>query len=117
MGAGLGLGGKGVDEGAHLVARRQVGGGDGAGAGTHGGEHVAQDLAVEAGLAAEVVVDHRLVQAGGVGDAVDARAGEAVGGEGGGGGGEEAVARGIGARRRPAPARFRALSRPSRPPD
>ncbi len=46
-----------------------------------GAEHVAEDLAVERRLAAEVVVDHRLVEAGGAGDAVDAGAGEATGGE------------------------------------
>ena len=88
-----------------LSAGGELGGGDGADAGADGGEHVAEDLAIEPGLAAEVVVDHRLVQARGVGDAIDAGAGEPVRGEGGGGGGKDAVARGIGARRRPAPAR------------
>ncbi len=96
--------GKGVDERADLFGRREIGGGDGAGAGADGAEHVAEDVAVEPGLAAEVVVDHRLVEARGVGDAVDAGAGESVRGEGGGGGGKDAIARGIGAGRRTAPA-------------
>ena len=57
-----------------------------------------EDLAVERRLAAEVVVDHRLVDAGGAGDAVDVGAGVAAGGELGGGGGEHAGA-GIDGRR------------------
>ena len=60
--------------------------------GPDGAEHVAQDLAIERGLALEVVVDHRLVQARGAGDAVDVGAGVAARGELGGGGGEDAVA-------------------------
>ena len=49
-------------------------------------EHVAHDLAIERELVGEVVVDHRLVDAGGARDVVDADAGEAVAGERFGGG-------------------------------
>ena len=73
-----------------------------------------EDLAVERGLAAEVVVDHRLVEAGGGGDAVDAGAGEAVGGELAAGGGEDPVARPI---RRPPARPSASRSPPSRPCD
>src|SRR5690606_8916917 len=59
-----------------------------------GPEDVEQDLAIERGLAAEVVVDHRLVQAGAGSDAVDLGAGEPAGGELGGGRGEETIAAG-----------------------
>ena len=52
-------------------------------------EHLAQQRAVEALLALEVVVEHRLVDPGAAGDAVDARAGEAALGEFEGGGGED----------------------------
>ena len=69
------------DEAADLVGRvcggsRRAGDADGDGL-----EHVAEDLAIERGLAAEVVVDHRLVDARGAGDAIDAGAGEPAGGE------------------------------------
>lgn len=47
------------------------------------------DLAVEGTLAVEVVVNHRLVEACGVSDVVDADAVEAAGGEELGGGGED----------------------------
>ena len=107
----LALGGEGGDELADLVGGRELGGGDGAHPGADGAEHVAEDLAVERGLAAEVVVDHRLVQARGAGDAVDAGAGEAARGELGRGGGKHAVARRVGAGGRAPPAappRFRA---------
>ena len=70
----------------------RLGGRDVADARADGAEHVAKNLAVELGLAAEVVVNHRLVQAGGGGDAVDAGAGKAVRGKGGGGGGEDTIA-------------------------
>ena len=63
-----------------------------------------EDLAVERRLAPEVVVDHRLVDAGGAGDAVDVGAGEAARGELGGGGGEQPLAA----------ARFRRAGAPSR---
>ena len=46
-----------------------------------GAEQLAQDLAVERGLAAEVVVEHRLVDARRGGDAVDLGAVEPAGGE------------------------------------
>ena len=90
----LGLGGDGLDEargssrpaGAPARATSRDARADGA-------EHVAEDLAVERRLAVEVVVDHRLVDAGGGGDAVDVGAGKAAGGELGGGGGEEPLAR------------------------
>ena len=58
-----------------------------------GAEHVADDLAVEGELVGEVVVDHRLVEASGVGDVVDADAVEAAGGEELGGGVEDVFAR------------------------
>ena len=56
----------------------------------------AQQRAVEALLALEVVVEHRLVDLGAAGDAVDAGAGEAALGELEGGGGEDAVGRDAG---------------------
>ena len=56
-------------------------------------EHLPQEDAIEALLALEVVVEHRLVDAGAAGDAVDAGAGEAVRGEFEGGGGQDAVRR------------------------
>ena len=59
-------------------------------------EHLAQQRAVEALLALEVVVEHRLVHPGAAGDAVDAGAGEAALGEFEGGGGEDAVGRDAG---------------------
>ena len=62
--------------GGGRVDRHGVPGGDG-----EGGEALADDRAIEGDLAAEVVVDHRLVHAGAVGDAVHAGAAEAVGGE------------------------------------
>ena len=46
--------------------------GDGAGAAADRAHHVAHDLEVELALAAEVVVEHRLVDAGARGDAVGA---------------------------------------------
>ena len=91
--SGLGLGGDGLDEEADLRFRRDGRVRRRLGSAPDGLKHVAQDLAVERRLAAEVVVDHRLVEAGGAGDAVDAGAGEAVGRELGGGRGEEARAR------------------------
>ena len=66
-----------------------------AGAVEDGADECLEDLRVQGGLVPEVVVDHRLVDAGGPGDAVHAGAVEAAGGELGRGGGEEAVA-GIG---------------------
>ena len=55
------------------------------------GEHLAEQGAVERALALEVVVDHRLVDAGAAGDAIDAGAAEPALGELEGGGGEDAV--------------------------
>ena len=77
--ARLGLDGDRLDEGADLVGR--VAGGRAASETRRadGLEHVAEDFAVERGLAGEVVVDHRLVDARGAGDAIDAGAGEARG--------------------------------------
>ena len=80
-----------------MKAARRCVGGDGASAMSatrraDGPEHVADDLAVEGELVGEVVVDHRLVDAGGVGDVVDADAVEAAGGEELGGGGEDGLA-------------------------
>ena len=66
--------------------------GDLADQGADGAEHVADDLAVEGELVLEVVVNHRLVDAGGVGDVVDADAVEAAGGEELRGGKEDVVA-------------------------
>src|SRR5688500_15855789 len=86
------------DVGADLVLGGGVGRRDRDDPGADGAEHVAQDLAIERGLAGEVVVDHRLVQPGGARDAVDVGAGVAFGGELAGGGREDAVARDGGAR-------------------
>ena len=55
-------------------------------------ELTAQDLAEEVVLVAEVVVEHPLVDAGAAGDAVDARARQALGGELVEGGGEDPLA-------------------------
>src|SRR4029453_1757196 len=68
------------------------GGGGGADAPTDRMEHLAEDLLVERGLAVEVVVNHRLVDVRGAGDAVDVGAGNPAGGELGGGGGKEPLA-------------------------
>jgi hypothetical protein len=95
-GVAQGLVEEAADEGGELGGGPVAGGADGLHAGAEGGEGAADGLAVEGVLAVEVVVDHRLVEAGFPGDAVDAGAGEAVGGELPGGGGEEAGA-GIGA--------------------
>jgi hypothetical protein len=80
------------DELFEFLFRARVGGGDGADALTHRMEHLAEDLLVERRLAVEVVVNHRLVDVGGAGDAVDVGAGKPAGGELGGGGGEEPLA-------------------------
>ena len=87
----LGFRRKRLDEGAHFCVWRSIGGRDLANARADGAEHVAKDFAVELGFVAEVVVDHRLVEPGRVGDAIDARAGKAVRGKGGGGGGQDPV--------------------------
>ena len=55
------------------------------------GEGRAQQRAVQRLLAAEVVVEHRLVDAGAAGDAIDAGAGVAARGELDGGGGQDAL--------------------------
>ena len=57
-----------------------------------GGEDAAEDLDVEGDLVVEVVVDHRLVDAGAAGDGVHRGAAEAVGGELGDGGVEDVLA-------------------------
>ena len=59
-----------------------------------GGERAPDDLAVEGLLAGEVVVEHRLREPRGAGDAIDTGAGEALRGELRRGGGDQAVARG-----------------------
>ena len=91
--AGLCLRSDGLDEEADLRSGGTADVRRGRGAAPDGLKHVVQDLAVERRLAAEVVVDHRLVHAGGTGDPVDAGAGEAMGRELGGGRGEEARTR------------------------
>ena len=72
-----------------------VGGGLGGGNGLHalGGlaEHLAQQRSVQLLFAAEVVIEHRFVDARAAGDAIDPGAGEAAIGELGRGGGEDAV--------------------------
>ena len=81
VGPGFGGAGDGVHVAADLLFgrdRRMRRFGD---RGADGGEHVAQDLAIERRLAVEVVVDHRLVQPGGAGDAIHVGAGVAAGGE------------------------------------
>ena len=68
---GDGLAGDGVDELTDLERRRLIGVAPGRDGIADGIEQLAQDLAVEARFAAEVVVEHRLVDAGLGGDAVD----------------------------------------------
>ena len=89
--------GDGLDEAAQLRLRGAsplADGFDGAG---DAAEQVEQDRLVERGLALEVVVEHRLVDAGAGGDAVDLGAVEPAGGELLGGGREDPVAGGGGA--------------------
>jgi hypothetical protein len=81
------------DERAELPVRGTAGGADGVDGVGDGAEQVAEDLAVQAGFALEVVVNERLVGAGGGGDPVDGGAVEAAGGELGRGRGEEPPAR------------------------
>ena len=100
----LGRFGDGRDELRQLLLRGRVGGGDGADPLADGVEHLAEDLLIERRLALEVVVDHRLVDVGGAGDAVDVGAGEAARRELGGGGGEQPLAA----------ARFQTAGPPSR---
>ena len=69
--------------GALGLARRVHADGDGL-------EHIAQDFAIERRLAGEVVIDHRLVDARGAGDAIDIGAGEASRRKFGGGRSEHA---------------------------
>ena len=63
------------------------------------GERAPEQRAVQALFAVEVVVEHRLVHAGAAGDAVDASAAEAAGGEFDRGGGEDAIRRHAGGTR------------------
>jgi len=88
----VGLGLEGVDEGDQLLRRGERRGDDGGRAVADGGEDAAEDLEVEGELVVEVVVDHRLVEAGAAGDGVDGGAAEAVEGELGDGGGEDGLA-------------------------
>jgi hypothetical protein len=90
---GLGFDRDGIDERAHFVGGRCARALRVADASGDGFEHVVEDLAVEGGLAAEVVVDHRLVDARGPRDAVDAGSGKAAGGKLGRGGGQQPLAR------------------------
>jgi hypothetical protein len=99
VGAGLSFGDEGGDEAVELVGGVGVGGSDGGEAVAHGGEDGAEDGGVEGLLAVEVVVDHRLVEAGAGGDAVDGGGGEAAESELGGGGVEDALT-GVGRRGR-----------------
>ena len=99
--ARLTLDGNRLDEAADLVLGGRAGACHLAHARADGVEHVADDLAIEGGLAAEVVVDHRLVDAGGAGDAVDVGAGVAAGGELRGGGVQQRPSRIPHRRRRP----------------
>ena len=77
------------DPGVEFRLRRTVAVGNRTRAGAYCAEHVLEDFAVEVRLAAEVVVNHRLVDAGFLGDAVDAGGGIAALGEFGGGGLED----------------------------
>ena len=81
------------DGAVDFLGGRAVAGGDGAAGARRRREDLAEQRAVEALLAVEVVVEHRLVHAGAAGDAIDAGAGEAALGELEGGGGEDAVGR------------------------
>jgi hypothetical protein len=87
--AGAGLFGDGGDPGVELVLRGAGAVGNGTGADADGAEHIAQHFHVEAVLAAVVVVDHRLVDLGLDGDAIDARAVVAAFGELASGGGKD----------------------------
>ena len=98
VGAGFPFGGDGIDEPADFFFGSQRRGGDGAYAGADRVEHVAEDRAVERGLALVVVIDHRLVDAGRARDSIDVGAGVAARGELGRGGGEDPGA-GIGGSR------------------
>ena len=79
------------DDAVELVGRRGGAGGDGLEALSGTAEGVAQQRAVQPLLAVEVVVQHRLVDAGAPGDSIDARSGEAARGEFDRGGGEDPV--------------------------
>ena len=79
------------DGAVDLVGGRGGAGGDGLEALGGAAEGLAQQRAVQPLLAVEVVVEHRLVDAGAAGDAIDAGAGEAARGEFDGGGGEDPV--------------------------
>src|SRR5439155_15287055 len=83
--------GEASDDLVELFGGGSCAGGDRAEAVGGEGEMAAQERAIELLLAAEVVVEHGLVDAGATGDAVDAGAGKAALGELGGGGGEDAV--------------------------
>jgi hypothetical protein len=80
----------GLDPGVDLLFRGAGAVGNRPRPAADGSEHVAEDLVVELELAAEVVVDHRLVDAGFEGDAVDAGSLEPAGGEFRSGGGKNA---------------------------
>ena len=97
IGSGVGIGLDGAEEGAQVArraARRRGAGAVVASSAARGdrGEALGEHVAVEAELALEVVVDHRLVDAGPARDAVDAGAGEAAGGELDPGGAEDVAA-------------------------
>ena len=64
---------EGADPGVELVLGRARAVGDSAHARTDGANHVADDFGIEPGLAAEVVVEHRLVDPGPGGDAFGSR--------------------------------------------
>ena len=85
--------GKGGDGAVDLLGGRAAAGGNGLQRLDGEREHLPQQDAIEPLLALEVVVEHRLVDAGAAGDAIDAGAGEAVLGELEGGGGQDAVRR------------------------
>ncbi len=71
--AARGLFDQGADPRVELVLGRAGAVSDRAHPGTDGAHHVANDLRVELALAAEVVVEHRLVDPGPGGDAIGAR--------------------------------------------
>ena len=79
-----------------LLGGRAVAGRDGPEPFDRAGENLAEQRAVKSLLAVKMILEHRLVDAGAAGNAIDARTGVAALGELEGGGGEDAVGRNAG---------------------